>query len=94
MDSELRDASPLVVTDHLGDHKPKEALAEAGIEDAVTFVGRDARFQIWNPGDHKSYVVEARERAKVGTMRFLPPEGRDQCVPVCTVTRTRLGIFP
>ena len=32
MDSGLRDASPLVVTDHLGDHKPKEALAEAGIE--------------------------------------------------------------
>ena len=32
MDSGFDDASPLVVTDHLGDHKPKEALAEAGIE--------------------------------------------------------------
>ena len=51
---------------------------EGRIEDAVTFVGRGARFQIWNPGDHKSYVAEARERAKGRTMRLLPPEGRDQ----------------
>ena len=57
---------------------PPELIAEAGIEDAVTFVGRGARFQIWNPGDHNIYAAEARERAKGRTMRLLPPEGRDQ----------------
>ena len=39
-----------------------------------SFVGRGARFQIWNPGDHKSYAAEARERAKGRTMRLLPPK--------------------
>ena len=57
---------------------PPELIAEAGIEDAVTFVGRGARFQIWNPGDYKSHAAETRERAKGRTMRLLPPEGRDQ----------------
>ncbi len=32
MGSGLGDAGPLVVTDHLGDHKSKETLAEAGVE--------------------------------------------------------------
>ncbi len=32
MGSGLGDASPLVVTDHFGDHKPKETLAEARVE--------------------------------------------------------------
>ncbi len=57
---------------------PPELIVEAGIENAVTFVGRGARFQIWNPGDHNIYAAEARERAKGRTMRLLPPEGRDQ----------------
>ena len=55
-----------------------ELIAEAGIRDAVTFVGRGARFQIWNPSDYKTYSVEARKRSTGRTMRLLPHEGRDQ----------------
>ena len=57
---------------------PPELITDAGIYDAVTFVGRGGRFQIWNPSDHKSYAAEARERAKGRTMRLLPLDGRDQ----------------
>ena len=35
MGSGLGDAGPLVVTDHLGDHKPKETLTEARVKVAL-----------------------------------------------------------
>ena len=49
----------------------------AEIDERVTFVGRGARFQIWNPATFADKAAEARERAKGRTMRLLPPEGRE-----------------
>ena len=57
---------------------PPELITDAEIVDAVTFVGRGGRFQIWNPSDYFNYVAEARERSKGRTMRLLPLEGRDE----------------
>ena len=55
---------------------PPELIDFARIDERLTFVGRGARFQIWNPTAFAEKTAEARERAKGRTMRLLPPEGR------------------
>jgi MraZ protein len=56
---------------------PPELIDFAGIDESVTFVGRGARFQIWDPITFTENAVLARERAKGRTMKLLPPEGRE-----------------
>lgn len=56
---------------------PPELIAFAGIEERVTFVGRGARFQIWDPDAFTARASEARERARGRTMKLVPPEGRE-----------------
>ena len=56
---------------------PPELIEFAKIDEKVTFVGRGARFQIWDPTTFAEKAAEARERAKGRTMRLLPAEGRE-----------------
>ena len=56
---------------------PPELIRFAEIDERVTFVGRGARFQIWDPATFSEKAAEARERAKGRTMRLLPSEGRE-----------------
>jgi MraZ protein len=56
---------------------PPELIEFAGIDERVTFVGRGARFQIWDPTAFSESAAQARERAKGRTMRLLPVEGRE-----------------
>ena len=56
---------------------PPDLNIFAGIEERVTFVGRGARFQIWEPETFSKSLAEARRRAKGRTIRLLPPESRN-----------------
>ena len=53
---------------------PPEFIKLADIGEIVTFVGRGARFQIWNPNAFLDNVLHGRERSKVRTLRLLPME--------------------
>ena len=50
-----------------------DLLKFAGIENHVAFVGRGARFQIWDPTAFSTASEEARKRAKGRTMRLMSP---------------------
>ena len=45
----------MIISDMIRDH--------CGLEDQVTFVGLDYKFQIWEPGKYREYRAEAQKRA-------------------------------
>ena len=55
---------------------PPELIDFAGIDETVTFVGRGARFQIWEPGAYQKNRAMAFERARVrgATLKLRPTE--------------------
>lgn len=57
---------------------PPDLIAAAGIDERVAFVGRGARFQIWDPTAFEARAGEVLERARGRTMKLVPPEGRTQ----------------
>lgn len=59
---------------------PKELADHAGVSEQIAFVGRGARFQIWEPAAYQANRAMAFERARArgATLRLrgdAPPEG-------------------
>ena len=55
---------------------PKELVDHASISERIAFVGRGARFQIWEPGAYQTNRAMAFERARVrgATLKLRPTE--------------------
>ena len=55
---------------------PKELIDHASISERIAFVGRGARFQIWEPGAYQTNRAMAFERARVrgATLKLRPTE--------------------
>lgn len=55
---------------------PKDLMDHAGLTEQALFVGRGARFQVWDPDAHDAHRREAFERARArGNTLKLRPRG-------------------
>jgi MraZ protein len=79
----LENAHPLSIDPEGRIVLPNELASHAGIDGRVAFVGRGARFQIWEPGGYQANRAMAFERARArgATLRLRPedaaPDGGD-----------------
>lgn len=58
---------------------PQDIIDHAGIAEQAVFVGRGARFQIWNPETYEIHRKNAFERARASgaTLKLQPARDRD-----------------
>jgi MraZ protein len=72
----LENAHPLNIDPEGRIVLPKELADHAAIDGRVAFVGRGARFQIWEPGGYQANRAMAFERARArgATLRLRPED--------------------